>query len=340
MTIHYSISRSRRLATAFAVCALSSWSIAGDVTAKVILPISLEVEVGAPFEVVLEGRLVVDATPKGPPRGGDIFAVEREARSQLAELFEVSPFSEETLDYSWTILSAGKPVIDVETDGGEDGPRTLVVRSKWTLASLEAGERALPMPAWEGIEVQGAELILFRSLLAEAEDEARPLAGFPELPPLRVDGEQTEAWMYIVPGAVLILLAGFLLGRRSRAETRKDPKALRQSIDAELESLRGLAAPGTKASSDEIRAGYFALTRLVRVSAELRSPHVASLVRVGMTDMEWAEAVGASDETRELFAEAGFIKYGGDLATCWGLAERLAVVTSLCADDQVARGGA
>ena len=311
-----------------AVSAVGTCAVMGEITAELVLPKVLEREVGTPFDIVIEARLRLQPRTSD----SDVFGAERTARAQLASLFEVPVYSSDTLDYSWAILVEGAPVIRLESSGAEDGSGVLIASSTWTLASLEAGARKLPAPAWGAIDFGESQELNFLGLLKEGEDEARALAGFPELPVLRVDEAQSKAWQLAVGVLGVLLLAGFLVGRRSRGASDMGPKVVRQRINDQFALLSDLATPGSGASVDDIRAAYFNLTKLVRSNLELDLPDAAGRAVVGMTDGEWAETIGASDALRELLVDAGNVKYGGETATCWGLAGHLELAAQIRAD--------
>ncbi len=233
---------------------------AGDLTTMLLVPEGLELELGAPFEVVVEARLELSHRDLDQPLSTDVFANERKGRKELSALFDAPPLSEETLDYSWAILAAGSPSISFESSGLEDGSGVLVARSSWLLVSLEPGVRILPPMEWGEVTLESATELTVLGALEAGEDVPRPVAGFPDAPPLREAAGRPNVWIFVTPASLFLLLATLLLVRRGKEEEAIRRIDARHRMDTEMARLEALAAPESAASAEEIRTAHFALT--------------------------------------------------------------------------------
>jgi hypothetical protein len=332
-----------RIAVAWGVLAvLGQGQVEAGLSVNVSIPGDLQLEIGEGFPVILEARLPLGANPGA---GATLFTLERDGRARLNGLFTGPSFSDENLGYSWLVIEEGHPSITREPSGIEGALGVLVARSTWTLASLEAGSRELPSPTWSGDESTSFAAsetgpVAVAPSLAEGEDEARTLAGFTEPPPLREPAPSHSPLLYAVPVGALILLAGFLIGRRTKAASPQSSKRQRAELKATLAELRVLASPAQKASKDDLRAAAFQLTWSLRAAVELNMREAAGEVQRGaqdgLTDSEWCEAVGASVTLATLFEDASEVKYAGQTATAWWLAERLELVDSVLNNTEAA----
>jgi hypothetical protein len=274
--------------------------------------------VGAPFPVVLAVRAPL------PEAGGDALSSERAARQRLRARFGESLFEEGVLDDSWVLFDV-EPLVIRRAAGVESGAE-LVAELRFRLVSLEAGNRRLPLPDFEG-ELEPAERE-FASALAEGEDAPRPLRGFRPLPP-EVEDTTRSTWPFAVLGGALALaLLGFVLVRRRRgvAAPGGHPE---EALGRLVESLQ----PG---DPESIKAAHYYATALLRSSLDRRR---GWRTPAGATDEEWlgrrAEAFGEASRQRleDFFAACAEVKYGGTPATEWGLSERVGVALELLAEE-------
>lgn len=281
-------------------------------------------EVGEPLELELEVRAPLEPLAQG----ADPLLAERRARAALRAQFGPDVFEEGALDYSWTLLDS-QPVVIRRTPGQELGAELIATR-RFRLVSLEAGERSLPTPAFEGIVPVVTRS--FASLLAEGEDEPRPLIGFLELP-AEPPAEAPRAWWPAAAlGGVLLFAVGALLLRRRAAQpagSLPDPQLALSTLVAETKA-RGAGAAA-------IQAAHFQLTALLRAAFDYEptlkrsrgAEPADALSQRGATDEEWLVARSArlsevdSAELAAWFAGCAEVKYGGAPATEWGLEARV-----------------
>jgi hypothetical protein len=231
------------------------------------------------------------------------------------------------LDDSWVVFE-GRPAW-TEALAQDAGRATTTWEFRF--ASLESGERALPELVLSlgdaRVDVPAARLA-FRGVLAEGEDAPRPVKGLPELPPEPARG--ALAWWIAGAAVAVAALAAFRLARRAR----RAPVAAVPAPSARLAVLE--AEP--LASAADVQTAHFALTRLLRESADLR----AGRDRSALTDEEWSDAargefdaagLGAAERAalEALFAKASAVKYGPERPTHWATREALASARSLAA---------
>lgn len=229
------------------------------------------------------------------------------------------------LDDSWVVLGE-EALTSVASEDGQQ--RT---RRAWSVASLEAGERALAQALSSvalservtRIQVGDARIEVL-GVLAAGEDEPRPLR---EFPPGFADGSETPGagrWFESgvarwlgggLAGLLLALLAGFAWRRRrSRGAVPAPP--------APIERLGELERASKETGG---REECYALTQLLREASDglRRKPGR------GLTDEEWLAEVVASLEIprgtvavlEEVFERTTRVKYGGEAPTPWALEE-------------------
>ena len=237
-------------------------------------------------------------------------------------------------DYSWIARSSGGAATTTE---GALAQTTY----RWTLTSLEAGERELPALIFHDAAGSAVETSLpapptlhVGSVLAETEDAPRPLVGF--LEPTAAD--PGLVWPWIALPVLLALALAWWLARRRRARTTPPvPRATPLQRLAALEAL-DLGAAGEPGFATDL---HVELTQLVREHFDLRAgasgPQSPSpgAGRVSLTDDEWlaAAALEFSEQQRvalhALLLESRAIKYGGATPTHWALQESLAGARSV-----------
>ena len=256
-----------------------------------------EVEVGEPFELVLELEAPADV---------DAYSL-ADVRLQPEESLVL--FSEET--------SAPEPV--------GDGSR-LQTRHVFRLASLRPGvldlEPLLP-PLPEDIEVSGADgaRIEVRGLLGEDEGEPRGPKGFPAdfLELSSAPGSSSaRPWVWIALAATGLALFGLFAWRRRRGRRRAGPVA----PDPRAELARLGAATERGADPREV---------VREVTGVLRGVPGLAPDRPGVTDEEWIRDLRSAgripDETAgdlaALLAEAREVKYAGRTPSPWAVRETI-----------------
>jgi hypothetical protein len=251
-----------------------------------------EVELGQPFELVLEVRHAPADRPQ--VEGGEL-----------------------TGDPAWHVLGGGE-VLTLPDADDEHGRMSEV---RWTVVALEAGERPLPAPvvrlAGAGgvpveLQVERGDLRV-EGVLGPGEDAPRALPDELGLEELR---SGRFAWLWAV-GLVLVLAAALVV-RRLRARARR-PQAVAPPASplqrlAELESAE-LETP------ESVRAAHFALTRALREHVDSSS----SSARAALTDEEWLAALQApsQDELAAFLESCARVKYGSELPTHWATRERV-----------------
>jgi len=271
--------------------------------------------------VLASGQDGVTATYRVMPREvavGEPFALVLELEHPAdAGVFELSS-GELALDDSWVVLG------DEHTAPEEIGAGRRRTRRVWTVASLEPGPRLLSdaLPVLEGVASVDASAtsVDVRSVLAEGEDEPRPIHGLP--PGFGTGAPVQETWPWrgasLAAAVGSLLLLSIAVWRRFR----------RRSFGAErvvtpLERLQRLQAePATDAT--RVCARHYDLTRLVREAADAREGGD----RGGLTDAEWLATMrGTSLFTpalEDLLSRAEAVKYGGEVPTSWALEEAYA----------------
>jgi len=285
-------------------------------------------EVGEPIAIELVARQELPAIPAG----ADALRIEREARRELRQHFGDELFPQGELDYSWELLDANPLVI--RRSGEAESGGALIATRRFRLVSLEAGTRALPKPAFEG-ELATVD-IEFTSLLAEGEDQPRPLILFRDVPPETASSERS-VWPGAALGAALLaLLVGVLVKRRSKKKTAGTVGNPRAALEALMARTRAAG------STDEVlHAAHFHLTALVRTALDGRLKQTQPLWNLrGATDEEWLAArlplLGFNEEQadrlQQLFEGSGRVKYGGEAVTEWGLQERVDRALELTAE--------
>ncbi len=232
------------------------------------------------------------------------------------------------LDDTWIVLDT-KAGLDARDPTNPDRTTTTWV---FEITSLEPGERTLaniPLKLGEATPAVNIAALSVHGVLADDEDAARALR---PLRDIETNDERADSRVWIGGGATLCcaLIIACLWWR-----SRRRPAALTQvaasSRLAVLET-RPLDTP------EDVQAAHFALTRLLRESADLRSGRDRS----GLTDEEWRidaiaqfDAVGLGETERsqldQLFASASRVKYGTDRPTHWATREALASARALAA---------
>lgn len=249
---------------------------------------------------------------------GDAVEVVVHLHHIAGERIELTP---EGFDYSWVLLGRAGSV--TTTDGA-----AAHTTYRFTLASLEAGERELPTPIFKTdsgtpVEVALAPLptLDVGGFLAETEDAPRPIVGF--LEPSAASPGPSWAWAAL-PLLLLLAALAWWFARRRRAgaasvEARPTPLQRLTALEA-----RDLAAAGEPGFAADL---HVELTQLVREHFDLR---VGGTRRDSLTDDEWlaASALDLSEEQRvalhALFLGSREVKYGGARPTHWALQESLA----------------
>ena len=287
------------LAALVAAGARTTWAAADDDVRARFACEPADVEVGQPFDLTLELE---------HPAGSNAFDLVAE---ELA------------LDGSWVVLSAHRA-----PPAAGDDPARRVTRCSWSVASLEPGDRTLAGavsslvtdPRVSSIDASGAT-VRVAGLLAEGEEEPRPLRGFPDGFGERA-GFAANPWRWAALAAAVLLWAvvAVVLWRRW-ARRRRRPAAVEEAPLKRLEVLLATPAP----TPDAVRERHFELTRLVRRAADERLH--AGAAAAGLTDAEWLAALEArapadlAADLAPLFAEAEAIKYAGVVPTSWALEE-------------------
>ncbi|HUR28390.1 MAG TPA: DUF4381 family protein [Planctomycetota bacterium] len=224
------------------------------------------------------------------------------------------------LDDSWVVFASGAGLASNTAD-----PLRVTTTWEFQVASLEPGERALPaIPLKLGDATLAVDVakITVTGVLAEGEDDPRALRGLRDI---QAAGARTSAWTWMAAGAALVCaLATLWLVWRARKKPASTGVPA-PSVRLALLEAQPLDTP------DDVQAAHFALTRLLRESADLRTGSDLS----GLTDEEWRaassaqlDAAGFGTAERELlerlFAEATRVKYGKERPTHWATREALA----------------
>jgi hypothetical protein len=245
------------------------------------------------------------------------------ARLSLEHAASVHPTLESLgLDDSWVVL--GQTAALDASDAAH--PEQVTTSWDFEIASLEAGERKLtnvPLKLGDAkLEVESPALAV-RAVLADDEDAPRALRGLRDIEV--DDAAASNARTWIAAGAALAcaLAIAFLWWR-----THKKPaRVLAPSPSVRLAQLEAAALD----TPQDIQAAHFAMTRLLRESADLR----AGSDRGGLTDEEWrAASVAQLDDAGfesgerqlldQLLENASRVKYGSERPTHWATREALA----------------
>ena len=218
-------------------------------------------------------------------------------------------------DYSWLELEPAR------LDAASSATQT---RWRVRFASLEAGERELPRPQVELVELDGTKSNVaaalararFAPALFEGEDAPRAPRDFRS-----ADADASSAdWPWLLAGGLAIAALAGMLGWKLRG--RAQPVSQEPSAEARLAQL------GARKLDDasEVREIYYELTALVRSEVDRR----AGESRSACTDEEWVGRVAGTLEAEtaralgELVANARAAKYGGARPTEWAVREDLA----------------
>ena len=222
-------------------------------------------------------------------------------------------------DGSWVLIEPRT----IERSSGAD-PEHVVTRVRWSVISLEAGERALPK-----IEIElgsGADkhklaaeagTLHVASALADKEDSARAEHGF--LPP-RESTPLGRAWGWIVVGGLVLLIAAWIVARGRRK------KHVVASAPVPLERLRALESAAAE-SPERARETVYGLSRLLRDSVDRWSQSE----RAGLTDEDWSRSIAADERVPlgvrsaagRILAAAERVKYAGQVPTRFAIDELL-----------------
>lgn len=262
------------------------------------------VEVGEPFRLVLE--------------------VEHPLALSGPELVE----GDLKLDESWATLGPAE-VVSAPAEGG--GVRT---RRTWRVVSLEPGERDLgaELSAVKlservtRIEVGGAH-VRVRGLLAEGENEPRPMREFPE--GFAALGESGgRGWRALLLGLLgLAGLGALLVAWRRRRRRRSGVPTPPGPLERLGELERACQGAGG-------REECYGLTRLLREAGD----SLRARERGGLTDEEWLAEIKASFDVprgavmalEEVFARTTRVKYGAEQPTPWAMQETFARARAAC----------
>jgi hypothetical protein len=254
------------------------------------------VEVGQPFALVLE--------------------LEHESTVGTALLAPRAP----ELDPSWVVFGA-EPVARAPLADGR-----VRTRCVWHVASLEPGERSLA-DALSGLALGeavtriqvGDARVSVAGVLAQGEDAARPLRGFPVgFADAATRAAARTSWPALLAAGLALGAAlswAWVRARRRRARARMGAAPL------PLERLAALEAGAAEAG----RERCYELTSLLREAGD----RLTKRPRAALTDEEWLATVHASleiprgvvAELTAVFERVARVKYAGESPTEWALAE-------------------
>lgn len=222
-------------------------------------------------------------------------------------------------DPSWVLEGAPRRG-SVPASG--DQPAGMLLR--WSLASLEAGERDAPTPALARVDAAGKRTSLslvgptlrFTSVLAQGEDEARPALGFRPLEERLATN--SKAWLLAGCGALLAagLATWWWLRQRARPSRAAPPTSLERLAQLESRSVE---------TREAARDVYYELIALVRSHLDSST----GVARESLTDREWlaASASRVGDEIAAeldaLVRDAEPVKYASHHPTHWAVREAL-----------------
>lgn len=211
------------------------------------------------------------------------------------------------LDESWVEFDSARPEIVSGEASREKRTRT---RFRWTLASLEPGERALPDLPFAS---PGRPLIIeVTGVLGPGEDAPRPQRGFRPIPGEEQASSPLAAWIAASALGVFLVALPFLVARARRRPRRPAPAPL-ERLAALRERVR---AP---------RPAHFELSLLVREAIDDRTGRD----RQGLTDAEWLEVLesesrlpaAAKVAAGAVLERCGAVKYGRHEPTVWAMQE-------------------
>jgi len=238
------------------------------------------------------------------------------------------------LDSSWVLIDGPLQV-------REHGDTRSVTRWKWTVLSLEAGERRLPSLSLLGADGNPFEVVSealkVSPELAPAEDAPRPLAGFQGVR----DERATVRPVHIIglTALVVALFSTLTYLRKRRAPAPEPPPNAR----ARIRELRAL----DMGESSVTRAMYFELSSLVRFAVERHLENRPQEL-LGLTDEEWLEFVHVHGQLEEalyaqlalFFSACARVKYGLQTPTKFLRDETLTtaetIVEAVAAEEAVA----
>ena len=237
--------------------------------------------------------------------------------------------SADAFDYSWVVLDRAGSLTRPSADGGG-----AVTTHRWTITSLEAGTRELPVPSVHdasgtavAVAVGPLPTLEVGAVLGTNEDAPRPIVGFQE--PEAADTGFPWGWAAL-PLLLVVALAAWVAHRRRDRLADAAPRATPDQRLAALEA-RDLDEPEHAELGADV---HRELTQLVREHFDLR----AGATRVSSTDEEWLElAAGELTEQQrtrltDLFIESRAVKYGGACPTHWALQESVAAARAVLAD--------
>ncbi len=226
------------------------------------------------------------------------------------------------LDDSWVVFaSKAGPTLALPAQTGR-----ATTTFEFEIASLEPGQRAIAEIPISGsaqkLAVAGPTLQV-QGVLAENEDAPRAMQGLREIESLDERANLSLVLAVALGGAALLCAALFVWWRkraRSVAEGAPAP-----SVRLAVLETRPLDTP------EDVQAAHFALTRLLRESADL----AAGRDRSGMTDEEWQRSAreqflaagisaGELGALEALLERAAQVKYGSERPTHWATREALA----------------
>ncbi|MEX1025194.1 MAG: hypothetical protein WD226_08970 [Planctomycetota bacterium] len=226
------------------------------------------------------------------------------------------PFDAElAFDDTWAVLSLERAA------PSRAGAGRAVTRWRWSVASLEPGERSLaPLVSALALEeglADSAPVLTVTSVLAADAEAPRPLIGWSDS--LALSGAAAPArWPWFLGAGVVALALGFVL-RRYRSP--RDERTPREPLGARVATL-GLDRLAV-ASTAELRDAAFRVTALAREAVEARGGPGWP----GATDDEWlgvaATGLDAATEQRlcALFRALARIKYAGERPSSLALEE-------------------
>lgn len=238
-----------------------------------------------------------------------ILTVRHSARDAV-RLADEDPLPDDT----WVLVDG--PRFSTERAGGE-----ATTRIRWTVFSLEPGERSLPEISARldsGAEVRATHpgTIVVRGELAADEDAPRPLTGFHDVEERTGNGGALVAAITALLAASAVLW--FVLRKRRGQVTAP--------VLTPLERLDALG--GKPADEPEVaRAMVYELSSLLREAVDRR----LDTPLPGLTDEEWLERVRENgvlgrdsvERLERLLGSCEDVKYGSRVPTRFAVAEAL-----------------
>ncbi len=226
------------------------------------------------------------------------------------------------LDDSWVVFdSKAGPTLALPAQAGR-----ATTTFEFEIASLEPGPRTIgqiPIPGGDQKLAVAGPALQVQGVLAESEDAPRAMKGLREIESL---DERANVWLALgIAVGILALLSVVLFAwwrKRARAAVESAPAP---SVRLAVLETRPLDTPA------DVQAAHFALTRLLRESADL----AAGRDRSGMTDEQWQRAARRQFEAagmnaaefsalEALLERAAQVKYGSERPTHWATREALA----------------